>query len=101
MDFSIIDGFQWDKGNAEKNWIKHQVSAAEAEQVFFNKPLIIIDDSTHSTKTEIRYKAFGKSTTGRKLAVIFTVRGTKIRPISVRAMHKKEKLAYERQEENE
>lgn len=33
---SQATGFDWDAGNVEKNWRKHQVSAAECEQVFFN-----------------------------------------------------------------
>ncbi len=28
-------GFEWDDGNLLKNWEKHEVSAAECEQVFF------------------------------------------------------------------
>ena len=30
-------GFQWDDGNATKNWEKHDVSQTEREQVFFNR----------------------------------------------------------------
>jgi uncharacterized DUF497 family protein len=32
--------FDWDGGNAEKNWLRHRVSQAECEQVFFNRPLV-------------------------------------------------------------
>jgi uncharacterized DUF497 family protein len=42
MDYlSKCRGFQWDEGNADKNWIKHKVSRTEAEQVFFNRPLLV------------------------------------------------------------
>jgi len=34
-----ITGFDWNDGNARKNE-KHGVSMAEAEQVFFNAPLL-------------------------------------------------------------
>ena len=34
-------GFQWDKGNLNKNQIKHKVSCTESEQIFFNTPLTI------------------------------------------------------------
>ena len=34
-------GFQWDEGNADKNWIKHRVSPREAEEMFFNEPLVV------------------------------------------------------------
>jgi uncharacterized DUF497 family protein len=51
---SIIDqlvkcvGFEWDQGNLLKNWEKHGVSAAECEQIFFNRPLITAQDEKHS-----------------------------------------------------
>lgn len=35
-----ITGFDWDEGNARKNE-KHNVSMAEAEQVFFNAALSV------------------------------------------------------------
>ena len=31
-------GFEWDKHNSEKIWIKHEVSPSESEQIFFNLP---------------------------------------------------------------
>jgi uncharacterized DUF497 family protein len=37
----------WDQGNSMKNE-KHSVSDTEAEQVFFNEPLLVLDDSGHS-----------------------------------------------------
>ena len=52
------EGFQWDKGNTGKNWLRHQVTDAECEQVFFNKPLIIADDPKHS-RTEKRSYMLG------------------------------------------
>ena len=66
----------------------------EAEQVFFNEPLIIIDDAEHS-QTEERFAAFGVTDVGRRLVAIYTNRGNKIRIISVRDMHKKERAFYE------
>ena len=30
-------GFDWDEGNLLKNWEKHGVTAAECEEVFFNR----------------------------------------------------------------
>ena len=41
-------GFQWDEGNATKNWAKHEVSQAECEQLFFNAPLVLAADPEHS-----------------------------------------------------
>jgi uncharacterized DUF497 family protein len=42
-----VAGFDWDAGNARKN-DRHGVSTAEAEQVFFNVPVLMLPDSAHS-----------------------------------------------------
>ncbi|MBN2424905.1 MAG: BrnT family toxin [Calditrichaceae bacterium] len=86
-------GFQWDEGNLEKNREKHKVTQNECEQVFFNLPLIVADDTKHSTK-EKRWYLFGQTDSSRLLFVVFTVRKNLIRVISARDMHKKEKDAY-------
>jgi len=54
--FERIVGFQWDGGNARKSSDKHGVSQAEAEQVFFNEPLLIARDMSHS-RAEPRFHA--------------------------------------------
>ncbi|HID82801.1 MAG TPA: BrnT family toxin [Chromatiales bacterium] len=86
-------GFQWDDGNSEKNWISHQVTKSECEQIFFNQPLVIEDDERHS-KAEKRYYSLGKTDGERKLFVVFTVRDNLIRIISARDMSKKEREVY-------
>lgn len=90
-----ISGFNWDDGNARKNE-KHGVSTAEAEQVFFNAPLLLLEDSAHS-RQEPRLHALGKTDEGRSLHITFTLRqsGTLIRVISARDMHRKERTIYE------
>lgn len=79
----------------EKNE-KHGVPGGEAEQVFFNQPLLLLDDAKHS-HDEPRYHALGQSNEGRLLHLTFTLRmnGTKIRVISARDMHRKERAIYE------
>ena len=91
-----ITGFDWDKGNARKNE-KHGVSMAEAEQVFFNAPLLVLEDLEHSS-SEPRFHALGKTDDGRLLHITFTLRhmGEKIRVISARSMHRKERTSYEK-----
>jgi uncharacterized protein len=86
-------GFEWDAGNLEKTWQKHQVSAAECEQVFFNQPLIAAPDVAHSQQ-EARFYLLGQTDTGRLLFVVFTLRGTLIRVISSRDMSRKERKVY-------
>ena len=87
-------GFDWDQGNIEKNWIKHNVSPVECEQAFFNEPLIILDDPKHSA-LEKRYAAFGHTDAGRLLVVIFTKRNMLLRVISARDMNRRERKFYE------
>ena len=91
----LCTGFDWDEGNARKNE-KHGVSKSEVEQVFLNKPLLMADDLKHSQR-ERRFHALGRSDQDRRLHVTYTVRGgeTLIRPISARAMSRKERAVYE------
>ena len=53
IDFDRIQGFDWDEGNARKN-DKHGVSTSEAEQVFFNAPLLMLVDAVHSHSRSMR-----------------------------------------------
>ncbi|MCX7089149.1 MAG: BrnT family toxin [Methylococcales bacterium] len=95
IDYTKITAFDWDDGNARKN-DKHGVSMAEAEQVFFNQPLLVIDDIKHS-QGEGRFHALGKTNEDRLLHITFTLRhaGGSIRVISARDMHRKERNIYE------
>ena len=96
IDVSRIEGFDRDGGNSRKSADKHDVSQAEAESIFFNDPLIVIEDARHSGR-EPRLNALGKTTQNRLLHVTFTLRqdATLIRVISARDMHRKERKAYE------
>jgi len=91
--FSNCTGFNWDDGNSEKNWILHQVSKNECEQVFFNAPIVVGDDVLHS-QSEKRWFLLGKTDKNRLLFLVFTVRENLIRIISARDMSKKERRIY-------
>lgn len=93
--FEKITGFEWDKGNEQKN-VKHGVTPAEAEQIFLNEPLIVLDDLMHSD-TEQRFHALGQTGEGRLLHISFTIRTNLIRVISARDMHRKERAIYEQE----
>ena len=95
IDLERTTGFDWDDGNARKN-DKHGVGQAQAEEIFFNQPLLMLDDLLHREQ-EARYHALGKTLYGRLLHVTFTLRGggTLIRVISARDMHRKERSVYE------
>lgn len=86
--------FDWDGGNAEKNWLRHRVSQSECEQVFFNRPLVVAEDEFHSYG-EARFYAMGRTDLGRLLVVVYTLRGEKIRVISARDMSRREQKEYE------
>jgi len=93
--FDRVEGFDWDDGNSRKSEAKHGVTQAETEQVFFNEPLLVVGDARHSTM-EPRFHALGRTDGGRRLHVTFTLRqnGTRLRVISARDMHRKERLRY-------
>jgi hypothetical protein len=88
-----IEGFDWDQGNIEGNRDRHKVSFIECEEVFFNRPRVVAEDTGHS-KSEGRYYALGGTSDGRPLFVIFTIRNNKIRVISARDMNRKERRGY-------
>src|SRR3989339_54777 len=86
---SKLEEFEWDKGNLE--YIKkHKVGYKECEEVFLNKQLIILGDNKHMIYEE-RFKVFGRSSRGRHLAIVVTIRENKIRIIMARDQNKKER----------
>lgn len=91
-------GFDWDDANAHKNWERHQVTPEEAEDVFFNEPLVVRSDIRHS-KLEKRYYVLGHTDAGRRLFIVFVVRRKLIRVISARDMNRNETETYGRYEE--
>lgn len=88
-----FEGFDWNAGNIDKNWISHRVTPSETEQVFFNRPVLVADDEKHSEK-ESRYCVLGQTDEGRPLFVAFTVRRKLIRVVSSRDMSRKERRMY-------
>jgi uncharacterized protein len=96
IDWTKKEGFDWDEHNALKSLEKHGVGQFEAEEPFFNAPLLIVTDAGHS-QVEHRYHALGKTSAERRLHIMFTLRSsdTLIRVISARDMHRKERKIYE------
>ncbi len=97
IDLAAIEGFDWDEGNSRKSLDKHGVTQAEAEQVFSSE-VLLAEDVNHS-QDEPRYQALGSTADGRLLHVTFTLRdeNKKIRVISARDMHRKERAYYEQE----
>ena len=90
------EGFEWDNGNSDKNWLKHAVSKNECEEIFFNSPLIVAFDEPHS-HNEVRHFVLGQTNLNRKLFMAIVVRHKLIRVISARDMSKKERSIYEKE----
>ena len=90
-------GFDWDESNISKNWERHRVTPEDAEDVFFQEPLVVHGDVRHS-KGERGYYVLGQTGAGRRLFVAFTLRRNLIRVISARDMNRNETGVYERYE---
>jgi uncharacterized protein len=86
--------FEWDPEKAEANEKKHGVSFDEASSAFGDPLGRLVDDPEHSEDEE-RFVLFGRSSTGRMLAVMHTEREGAIRVISAREMTRNEKSEYE------
>lgn len=95
MEWGEITEFDWDGGNAEKNWIRHRVSQSECEEIFFNRPLVVAEDDLHS-QGERRFYSLGQTDGGRLLFLVYTLRNDRVRVISARDMTRRERKAYER-----
>ena len=89
---------EWDEGNLQK-LKKHQAAREdidylftepEAEAVFVGR---IVPDADEPWR---RYLTFGLDLNDRLRAVVWTVRGVRIRPISCRIMQRGERKLYER-----
>lgn len=86
--------FEWDKGNKDKNWISHQVTHEECEEIFYDPQKRVLRDEIHSGQEE-RYLIIGKTKKERLLFAVFTEREGRLRVISARDLNKKERPLYE------
>src|SRR5665213_756174 len=86
-------GFEWDAGNSGKNWKKHGVSDAEAEEIFESRPLVFYDDTSHSMEEE-RYTVLGRNAGNSLRTVVFTIRLMKLKVISARERSAKDRRLY-------
>jgi uncharacterized protein len=84
-----IGGFDWDSGNLPK-CLGHGVSLAEIEALFAGDVFVVRDTLVAG---ERRVLCLGEGA-GRWIFCVFTWRGNRIRPVSVRFMHEKEVKHY-------
>ena len=88
------ENFDWDNGNREKN-AKHEVTEEEIESILAQEKYIFAGRIIEPFHEEWRGLILGESLEGRVLALIFTRRGDKLRPISCRSMRTIERGLYE------
>lgn len=87
--------FDWDQGNQTKSAAKHAVRTDEAEEVFTTGQAAPLGVQISPVVNEERLGIVGTTSAGRILHVVFTLRDGKIRPISARPAHTKERELYE------
>ena len=87
------DDFGWDAGNRTKHR-KHGVEPADVEAMFQHSTVFLgrIVSPAHS---EDRWLVLGQDFSGRRLALVFTRRGQRLRPVSCRSMRVNERRLYE------
>lgn len=85
--------YDWDAGNLSKNE-KHGVAPGDVEAVVGILPAFVgrVVEPAHA---EPRWLLLGQDAKGRRLALVFTRRGERLRPISCRPMRRNERRLYE------
>jgi uncharacterized DUF497 family protein len=85
---------EWDAGNSSKSQAKHGFSIADVDSLL-DTPVLFAGRIVEPAHEEPRYLLLGVTADGRSAALNFARRGENLRPISCRAMRKKEKEAYD------
>jgi len=93
-DFPAPVEFDWDPANLLQNE-QYSVSDAQAEQVFFNEPLLLLEEPARAVPGK-RWQALGRTNGHRLLKIAFTLREERrrLRIVSARPMHHRERKAY-------
>jgi uncharacterized DUF497 family protein len=87
------DAFEWDAGNRTKNR-KHGVELDDVAAMF-QHDLVFLGRIVTPAHNEERWLALGQDARGRRLALVFTRRGQRLRPVSCRPMRRDERRIYE------
>lgn len=87
--------FEWDKGNKTKNATKHKISIEEVEAVFRSGQALPLGIQVSPPVNEQRLGLVGPTLNGRLLQIAFVLREGRVRVISARPAHRKEKKQYE------
>jgi hypothetical protein len=87
------EDFEWDLGNRPK-LEKHRVDEDDVVSMF-RSPIVFAGRITEPAHAEPRWLVLGRSERGRKLALVLTRRGERVRPVSCRPMRRNERKVYE------
>lgn len=87
--------FDWDDGNRTKNTKKHGISTDEVEAVFRSGAALPLGIQIRPPVPEQRLGLVGPTLSGQLLQVAFVLRGGRVRVISTRPAHQKERKQYE------
>ena len=85
-----IEGFDWDGSNVG-HILRHAVTPFEIEEVVSRTHIIIPANAVHR---ENRWKRFGRTASGRYLAVVFTVRQRLFRTVTAYEMNAADRRNY-------
>ncbi len=85
-----VDGFEWDVHNVG-HIARHGVTPREVEDAVCGAHIVI---PARAVRGEKRWKLFGRSDAGRYLVVVFTIRQTRLRPVTAYTMNETERGIY-------
>ncbi|MCB9095047.1 MAG: BrnT family toxin [Halobacteriovoraceae bacterium] len=86
--------FEWDSGNQSKSENKHGIKTTSIEEVFKSGLAMPLGVQVAPEVDEERLGIIGPDLKGNLLHVVFTIREGRVRPISGRPAHKKERKQY-------
>jgi uncharacterized protein len=87
--------FEWDIGNRNKNAQKHGISTEEVEAVFRSGLALPLGIQISPLANEQRLGLVGPTLNNRLLQIAFVLREGRVRVISARPAHIKERKQYE------
>ena len=87
----VCMSFEWDDSKNAANIAKHGLSFYEAQDAFFDKSRVILQDVKHSS-AEKRYFCIGKIISGGIATVRFTIRNGHIRILGAGYWRKGKKI---------
>lgn len=87
--------FEWDRGNITKSAAKHGVSIEESEEVLKSGMALPLGVQINPPVDEQRLGIVGPTFSGQLLQVVFVLREGRVRIISARPAHRKERRHYE------